>query len=63
MKKIRLGTENVRSCLDNIECMLLFDPALPVEVILKVGNVRLAVFRFGEELLVGRDVHGRDRNL
>lgn len=43
--------------------MLLFYPALLVEVILKVGDVRLALFRFGEELLVGRDVHRRDWNL
>ena len=62
-KKIRLGMYNLRSLLDNIKCMLLFNPALLVEVILKVGDVRLALFRFGEELLVGRDVHRRDWNL
>jgi len=42
--------------------MLLYDTALPVEVILKVGDVRLALFRF-EELLVDRDVHRRGWNL
>ena len=63
MNKIRLGMENLRSILDDIERMLLFDPALPIEMVLKVDNARLALFRFREELLVGWDVHRRRWNL
>jgi hypothetical protein len=55
--------QNFSSLLDDIKRMILFEPALPVEMIFKKGNVRLALFRFGKELLVGRDVHSRGLNL
>ena len=63
MEKIRLGMQNLGSFLDDIECMILVDSALPVEMIFEICNVRLALFCFGKELLVGRDVHGRGLNL
>ena len=63
VEEIRLGMQNLCSFLEDIKCMVLFELALPVEMILKIGNVRLALFRFGKELLVGRDVHSRGLNL
>jgi hypothetical protein len=63
MEEIRLGMQNLGSFLDDIKRMVLIEPALPVEMIFKIGNVRLALFRFGKELLVGRDVHSRGLNL
>ena len=63
MKKIRLGMQNLGGFLDDVECVILVDPSLPVEMIFKIGNVWLALFRFGKELLVSRDVHSRGLNL
>ena len=62
MKEIRLGFKNLGSFLDDIECMLLLEPALPVEMIFKISDVRLAL-GFGKELFIGRDVHSRGSNL
>ncbi len=63
MEEIRLGMQNLGSFLDDIKRMLLFDPSLPVEMIFKISDVRLALFGFGKELLVGRDVHSRGWDL
>ena len=63
MEEIRLGMENFGSFLDDIECMLLFYPSLPAEMILKIIDVRLALLRFGKELLIGRDDHCWGLNL
>lgn len=63
MEEIRLSVQNLGSFLDDVECVVLFEPALPVEMVFKKGDVRLSLFRFGKELLVGRDVHGRGLNL
>ncbi len=63
MEEIRLGMQNLGSFLDDKERMLLFDPSLPVEMVFEIGDIRLALFRFGKELLVGRDVHGRGLDL
>jgi len=63
MEEIRLGVQNLGSFLNDEKRMLLVDPSLPLEMVFEIGDVRLALFRFGKELLVGRDVHSRGLDL
>ena len=59
MEEIGLGVEDLCSLLNDMECMFLLYSAFSVEMILEKGDVRLALFSFGKELVVCRSVHSR----
>ncbi len=63
VEQIGFGVQNLGGLLDDVKRMFLFDPSLPVEMILEIGDVWHVLFRFGKELLVGRDVHSRGLDL
>ena len=63
VEQIGLGVQNLGGFLDDVQRMFLLEPPLPVKMILEIGDVWHALFRFGEELLVGRDVHSRGLDL
>jgi hypothetical protein len=63
VEQIGFGVQNLGGLLDDVQRMFLFDPPLPVEMVLEKGDVRHALFRFGKELVVGWDVHSRGLNL
>jgi hypothetical protein len=63
VEQIGFGVQNLGGLLDDVQCVFLFDPPLPVEMVLEIGDVRHALFRLGKELVVGRDVHSRGLDL
>jgi hypothetical protein len=63
MEEIGLGVEDLCSLLNDKERVVLFYSALSVEMVLEIGDVRLALFSFGKELVICRNVHGRGLDL
>ena len=63
VEQIGLGVQNLGGLLNNVQRMFLIDLPLPVEMVLKIGDVRHALFRLGKKLLVGWDVHSRGLDL
>ena len=55
--------EDLRGLLNDMERMFLSYSSFSVEMVLEKCDVRLALFSFGKELVVRRNVHSRGLDL
>jgi hypothetical protein len=59
LQQVRLCPDDLGALLEDVECLVLGEPALAIEVVLEEGNVGLGRILAREELFVRRDLHCR----